>query len=103
VPFANCGETGSSEAHQVGVAGRRRTEGRRAPAASVGSVVGKWEDRMKNLIVRIVREEDGQDIAEYALLVAGIAILAMAGITLFGNAMLAFFSGIAASIPGAGS
>ena len=39
---------------------------------------------MKNLIQRFIREEDGQDIIEYALLAAFISICAVAIITVIG-------------------
>lgn len=51
------------------------------------------------LFDRIVREEEGQDLVEYAILVALIAIVAVAGVTLFGGAVNTFFSGLAARIP----
>ena len=38
--------------------------------------VGRSRDNMKNLFVRFVREEEGQDIIEYALLAAFISIVA---------------------------
>ena len=39
---------------------------------------------MKNLIQRFIREEDGQDIIEYALLAAFISVCAVAVVTLIG-------------------
>jgi len=39
---------------------------------------------MKKLIARFVREEDGQDIIEYALLGAFISIVAIAAVTAVG-------------------
>ena len=41
---------------------------------------------MKNLIQRFIREEDGQDIIEYALLAAFISIIAITAITNVGGA-----------------
>jgi Flp pilus assembly pilin Flp len=35
------------------------------------------EEVMKNLIQRFIREEDGQDLVEYAFLIVFIAILAI--------------------------
>lgn len=32
---------------------------------------------MKNLLKRLVREEQGQDVVEYALLAAGISVMAI--------------------------
>lgn len=42
---------------------------------------------MKNLLVRFVREDEGQDLVEYAMLVAFIAFIAIAGVTAFGGAL----------------
>ena len=39
---------------------------------------------MKNLLVRFVREEDGQDVIEYGLLGAFISVIAAATIVLIG-------------------
>ena len=39
-------------------------------------------------------EEDGQTMAEYGMLVALIAVLAIAGVTAFGGALDGFFSGL---------
>ena len=54
--------------------------------------------RVKNLFLR----EEGQDLAEYGLLVALIAIVAVVGVTLFGNQVLAFFNGLGARLGIAG-
>jgi pilus assembly protein Flp/PilA len=37
------------------------------------------EEQMKNLVMRLWKEEDGQDLVEYALLVALIALAAITG------------------------
>ena len=39
---------------------------------------------MKNLFARFIREEEGQDIIEYALLGAFISIVAIAAVTAVG-------------------
>ena len=39
---------------------------------------------MKNLIARFIREEEGQDVIEYALLGAFISIVAIVAITAVG-------------------
>ena len=46
------------------------------------------------------RDEDGQDLLEYALLVALIAIVAVAGVTLAGKEVDAIFNDIVAKLPG---
>jgi pilus assembly protein Flp/PilA len=40
---------------------------------------------MKNMIQRFIREEEGQDLIEYALLAALISIIAIAAITAIGT------------------
>jgi pilus assembly protein Flp/PilA len=50
------------------------------------------ERRMKNLLKRLVREEDGQDLVEYGLLVAGIGLLVMTGVNNLGTAINAFYT-----------
>ena len=42
------------------------------------------EDRMKSLIVRFVREDQGQDLIEYALLAAFLALVSIAALQLLG-------------------
>ena len=57
-----------------------------------------------NLTTRVFnsfrRNEDGQDLLEYALLVALIAIVAVAGVTLAGKEVDAIFNDIVAKLPG---
>ena len=45
------------------------------------------------------RDEDGQDLLEYALLVALIALVAVAGVTAAGVRVDAIFDAIVAAIP----
>ena len=49
---------------------------------------------VKLLVARIVREEEGQDLVEYAMLVALIAVVCIAGVTLLGGRINTFFSGL---------
>jgi Flp pilus assembly pilin Flp len=57
-----------------------------------------------NLTTRVFnsirRDEDGQDLLEYALLVALIAIVAVAGVTAAGGEVDAIFKDIVAKLPG---
>jgi pilus assembly protein Flp/PilA len=53
---------------------------------------------MKNLFVRFVREDDGQDLTEYAMLVAFIAFIVLAGVTLFGQNLLSWWNEAAAQV-----
>jgi pilus assembly protein Flp/PilA len=55
---------------------------------------------MKNLIARFIREEEGQDLAEYGLLVALVALIVLAGVTLFGANLLTFFNDLAGTVAG---
>jgi pilus assembly protein Flp/PilA len=47
------------------------------------------------------RNEEGQDLLEYALLVALIALIAIGGVTLAGKSVNVIFSSIAASLTAA--
>ncbi len=47
-----------------------------------------------DLYNRIVREEDGQGMIEYALLAALIAVIVAAGLITFGPAIVAVFTGV---------
>jgi pilus assembly protein Flp/PilA len=47
----------------------------------------------------LATREDGQDLLEYALLVALIAIVAVAAVTAAGSSVNAVFTDIAAKIP----
>jgi len=49
---------------------------------------------MKNLIQRFIREEEGQDIIEYALLAAFISIVAIAAIKLIGPQVSTYFHNV---------
>ena len=53
---------------------------------------------MKNFIVSFVRDEQGQDLIEYALLVALIAIVAVVGVKAAGVQVGAIFSKIATDL-----
>jgi len=52
-----------------------------------------------NRLRQIVREESGQDLLEYALLVALIALVAVGAVTAAGTTVQGVFTNIAASIP----
>lgn len=62
---------------------------------------------MKKLFNRFVREDQGQDLIEYALLGGFIALVCVAGITTLGNNLSAWYQGVATVVgtitPGAGS
>ena len=50
-------------------------------------------------VKRFSRKEEGQDLVEYAMLVALIALIAAVGVGLFGDAINGWFSGLAGDIP----
>lgn len=54
---------------------------------------------MKNMLVRLMRDDEGQDLVEYAMLVALIAIICVIGVGNFGIAVNGWFDGIAGQIP----
>jgi pilus assembly protein Flp/PilA len=56
---------------------------------------------MKNLFVRFIREDEGQDLIEYAFLAVFIALAVTAAIQGIGTALSTQFSNIASSVGGA--
>ena len=52
-----------------------------------------------NFITGFMRNEEGQDLLEYALLIALIAIVAVTAVTSAGTKVKEVFEGIATSIP----
>ena len=58
---------------------------------------------MVKLIGRFVRDEEGQDLVEYAMLLAFIALIAIAGVRTLGTTVNMFFSNVATSLNAARS
>jgi Flp pilus assembly pilin Flp len=61
---------------------------------------------MRRLVVRALRDEDGQDLIEYAMLAAFISLVAVVSITGIGAQVNSWYEGYAntvATIPGGGS
>ena len=58
---------------------------------------------MIELLRNVWRNEEGQDLAEYGMLVALIAVVVLIGVTAFGTDLQTFFTGLAARVglPGA--
>ena len=59
---------------------------------------------MRRLVLRVVRQEEGQDLIEYALLAAFISLIAITSITGIGGQVNSWYEGYAntvATIPGA--
>jgi pilus assembly protein Flp/PilA len=54
-------------------------------------------------ILRFLNEEDGQDVVEYGLLIATIAIVVLIGVGIFGNNINAWFKGLAGRITTTGT
>jgi pilus assembly protein Flp/PilA len=55
---------------------------------------------MKNLVVRFVREEAGQDLIEYALIATFVSLVAVAGATALGTSLDAWYNRIATDVDG---
>lgn len=56
---------------------------------------------MKQLISRFIRNDEGQDLVEYAFLVAFIALLVTVGLTALSTGLNTYYSGIGAEVGGA--
>lgn len=54
---------------------------------------------MSNLFRRFVRDEEGQDLVEYAMLLSLIAAVCVAGVTLLGGAVSGFYTALPPAIP----
>jgi pilus assembly protein Flp/PilA len=54
-------------------------------------------------IAQFVRDEEGQDVVEYGLLIATIAIVVLIGVGIFGGNINAWFSGLAQRITTTGT
>jgi pilus assembly protein Flp/PilA len=52
-------------------------------------------DRLKNLMLRLVRDEEGQDLIEYALLATFVSLVAIAGASLLGTALNNWYGAVA--------
>jgi Flp pilus assembly pilin Flp len=64
----------------------------------------EMERQMKTLFSRLVREEKGQDVIEYALLAAAISVVAIPTVPAIGTAVNNAYSGVntkVQNIPGA--
>jgi Flp pilus assembly pilin Flp len=53
---------------------------------------------MQNVLLRLWREDDGQDIAEYAVMLAVILVLVVGTVRLIGTQSNTVFSQVASSI-----
>jgi pilus assembly protein Flp/PilA len=55
------------------------------------------------LVERFVRDEDGQDVVEYGLLIATIAIVVLIGVGIFGSEINKWFQNLAGRITTTGT
>jgi pilus assembly protein Flp/PilA len=55
---------------------------------------------MKSLLVRLVREDEGQDLIEYAMLATLIALVVGAGATLLGTNLNTWYTSMAGKVAG---
>lgn len=55
---------------------------------------------MKRLFLRFVREDEAQDLIEYGLLTAFVAMVVIASVTTFGSNLNTWWSGLAEYIGG---
>ena len=55
---------------------------------------------MKKLFIRLLKEDEGQDLIEYALLAAFLSLVAAGGATVVGNNLDAWYQGIGGTIAG---
>lgn len=53
---------------------------------------------MKQLFTRIMKDEDGQGLVEYGMIIAGIALAAIAAIWLLGPQIANFFTTISTKL-----
>jgi pilus assembly protein Flp/PilA len=56
---------------------------------------------VKNVFVRLLREEEGQDLIEYALLATFVSLVAIAGATLLGTALNNWYSAVSTEVDNA--
>ena len=54
---------------------------------------------MKNLLNRFLREDEGQDLIEYGLLIGIISVAALIGIQEIGPKVGSYFSNLNATLP----
>jgi len=73
-------------------------------------VGGRWKrliegddtmSRLRDLALRLLRDDAGQDLIEYALLATFVALVAIAGATLLGTALNGWFTSISSSVSSA--
>jgi pilus assembly protein Flp/PilA len=73
-----------------------RGQKRASPLTQVQQTRG--ENSMKALLVRLVREDEGQDLVEYALLITFIALACIVGMQQLGTAINNRYNSISSSL-----
>lgn len=58
-------------------------------------------ERMKTLIARLVRDEQGQDLIEYALLATFVALVAVVGAGVLGTSLNDWYDAVATNVDNA--
>jgi pilus assembly protein Flp/PilA len=58
------------------------------------------EEHMKRLFVRFVREDEGQDLIEYALLATFVSVAAAVGATAAGTQLNGWYNALASKVSG---
>ncbi len=56
---------------------------------------------LMNLVARLVKDEQGQDLIEYALLATFVSLVAIVGATALGTALNNWYSQVATNVTGA--
>jgi pilus assembly protein Flp/PilA len=69
-----------------------------APHAGGANPLGEDLMQLVNFVKSFVRNEEGQDLLEYALLVALIALVAVAAVTTAGSQVNAIFTKVASAL-----
>ncbi|HXT72033.1 MAG TPA: Flp family type IVb pilin [Vicinamibacterales bacterium] len=58
---------------------------------------------LKTLALRLIKDEEGQDLIEYALLATFVSLVAIAGATLLGNALNSWYTTVESRVTSASS
>jgi pilus assembly protein Flp/PilA len=92
-----------------GAAGARRNGDVRGPwvvrgvrpgnsSTQFGPRIEEEIDIMKNLFARFIKEEEGQDLIEYALLASFVALVVIAGVTILGTTLNTWYTAVGGSV-----
>lgn len=58
---------------------------------------------IKSLALRLIKDEEGQDLIEYALLATFVSLVAIAGATMLGTALQNWYSTVGTAVNNAAS